>query len=166
LASTVREGGYDAPHDSLSFVDVCSDPGCGYVLALAARRPRNITNGAHVDPTIALSSYNKKEFHHVYPRAHLKRRLEAINDNLLLNICMLSAARNKTISDSDPPVYLPRYATSLGQNADQIFASNLLPNPAEFDYATAEYAEFLDARASIVAKFVNQLCDGNVPYVK
>jgi len=31
-----------------------------YVLALAARGPRNLTNGAHVDPAIALSSYNNR----------------------------------------------------------------------------------------------------------
>ena len=79
---------------------------------------------------------------------------------------MLSAAGNKAISDSDPQAYIPRYAASLGQNANQVFASNLLPNPTEFNYATGEYAEFLSARASIVAEFVKQLCDGDVPVAR
>jgi hypothetical protein len=126
-------------------------------------RPRNLTNGAHVDPAIALSSYNKKQFHHVYPRAHLKRIHERINDNLLVNICMLSTASNNAISDSDPKVYFPACSVSLGLNASGVFASNLLPKPDEFDYGTAEYADFLTARAAIVTQFVERLCNGDAP---
>ena len=44
-----------------------------YILALAANKPRNLTNGAYIDPSVALSAYNKKQFHHIHPRAHLKR---------------------------------------------------------------------------------------------
>jgi hypothetical protein len=88
-----------------------------------------------VDPAIALSSHNKKQFHHVYPRNHLKKIHERINDNLLINICMLSAAGNNAISDTDPKIYLPGCTARLGQNANDVFASNLLPKPNEFDYA-------------------------------
>jgi hypothetical protein len=135
-----------------------------YVLALAARRPRNLTNGSHIDPATALSSYNKKQFHHVLPRGHLRRIHERINDNLLINICMLSASGNNAIRDSDPKTYLPSCAEQLGQNADSVFASNLLPKPAEFAYATGEYGDFLTARAVIVARFVDGLCNGDVPH--
>lgn len=76
---------------------------------------------------------------------------------------MLSATGNKAISDSDPKAYLPQCAVSLGQNANSVFASNLLPKPTEFNYAIGEYGEFLTVRASIAASFVKQLCDGNVP---
>ena len=74
------------------------------MLALAAKHPRNLTNGTVLDVAEALSSYNEKQFHHVFPRAHLRRQ-GTQNDNILLNICMLSAAANKIISDKRP-VYL------------------------------------------------------------
>jgi hypothetical protein len=134
-----------------------------YALALAARRPRNLTNGSHIDPATALSSYNKKQFHHVFPRGYLRRIHEIINDNLLMNICMLSASGNNAIRDSDPKAYLPSCAEKLGQNADGVFASNLLPKPADFAYETREYRDFLTARAVIVGRFVDGLCNGDVP---
>lgn len=133
-----------------------------YILALAVRGPRNITNGSRIDSSVALSSYNKKEFHHVYPRAHLKRQGIVKDDNLLINISMLAAAANKEISDKDPNVYLPDCITKLGSTADTVFASNLLPPPSTFDYSTASYSDFLAARLTIVEKFVGELCDGYV----
>jgi hypothetical protein len=76
---------------------------------------------------------------------------------------MLSASGNNALRDSDPKAYLPSCAEKLGQNADGVFASNLLPNPADFAYETREYGDFLTARAVIVGRFVDGLCNGDVP---
>ena len=133
-----------------------------YILALAAKHPRNLTNGSYIDPTIALSSYNKKQFHHVFPRAYLRRQNTSMNDNLLINICMIAAAANNAIRDSDPNHYLPACSTTLGQDADAVFSSNLLPKPSSFDYSQCNYERFLEARAQLVAGFVNGLCEGSV----
>jgi hypothetical protein len=38
-----------------------------FLLTLATLRPKNLTNGAAIDTAAALSSYNKKQFHHIYP---------------------------------------------------------------------------------------------------
>lgn len=133
-----------------------------YILALAARNPCNLTNGARIDPAVALSSYNKKQFHHVYPRAYLKRQ-GIRNDNLLINICMLSAAGNLSVSDNDPNDYLPALTDKLGDAADAVFASKLLPKPSEFDYTSAKYEEFLRARNTIVRGFVSELLEGRHP---
>jgi hypothetical protein len=134
-----------------------------FILALAAKNPRNLTNGAFIDATTALSSYNRKQFHHVYPRAHLKRIGTAENDNLVINICIIAAAGNNFISDADPKAYLPKCSTALGKDADDIFASNLLPKPSAFDYSSASYGDFLLARAELVSQFVAELCDGGAP---
>ena len=99
-----------------------------FVLALAAMRPRNLTSGALIDPAQALSSYNKKQFHHVYPRAFLKRTGVSTNDNLLANICMLTAVANNLIKDSDPAKYIPAVVEVLGGDADEVFSSNMLPH--------------------------------------
>jgi hypothetical protein len=134
-----------------------------YILALAAKHPRNITNGSHIDTTTAISSYNKKQFHHVYPRAYLRRAKTTTNDNLVINICMLAAAGNNAVSDSDPNMYLQSLATTLGDKADDVFASNLLPEPSTFDYSKADYDKFLEARATLVTEFIEELCNGNNP---
>jgi hypothetical protein len=132
-----------------------------YVLALAAMRPQNLTNGAVIDPAQALSSYNKKQFHHVYPRAFLKRKGISTNDNLLANICMLTAVANNLVSDSDPAKYVPAASAMLGADADEVFRSNMLPTPSSFNYAKATYEQFLDARIALVASTVQKLCAGD-----
>lgn len=132
-----------------------------YILALAEAHPKNLTNGAVIDPAQALSVYNKKQFHHIYPRAYLKRTGTETNDNLVINICMIAAAGNNAISDSDPAVYLPRCAVTLGGVADAVFKSNLIPLPSVFNYATASYEDFLMARSKVVADAIEKLCDGD-----
>ncbi len=135
-----------------------------FVLALASRSPRNLTNGAVIDPAVALSSYNKKQFHHIYPRAYLKKASKSsLDDNLLANICMIAAAGNNAISDKNPNEYLPNLTRVLGVSADAIFASNLLPIPSAFDYSSADYETFLKQRISIIQAFVDSLCSGETP---
>lgn len=132
-----------------------------YILALAARQPRNLTNGAYIDPAVALSAFNKKQFHHVYPRAHLRRSGSTTDDNLVINMAMLSAAGNNAVSDADPKSYLPQLAAALGAGADAVFESNLLPEPSRLDYSSTTYEAFLAERAKLVVEFVHELCGGH-----
>ncbi len=134
-----------------------------YILALALRRPRNLTNGALIDVTEALSIYNQKQFHHIYPRAHLKRTGSKDMDNALANICMLSASENRRVSDGDPAVYIPKFMKALGAQAPDVLASNLMPTCDEFSYENASFDEFVQARAELVHTFVSSLCDGEMP---
>lgn len=103
-------------------------------LALASVGPRCLLNGAAIDVENALSSFNKKQLHHIWPRNHLKKT-KAEDDNLLVNICLLPAAANLKISDQDPNKYLPELQVVLGANADDVFASNVMPRPSQFDYS-------------------------------
>ena len=51
-----------------------------FILALAKQQPRNLTNGAAIDTSVALSVYNKKQFHHISQRhssAEHRRMLSA-----------------------------------------------------------------------------------------
>lgn len=128
-------------------------------LALAKVGPRCILTGAKIDVQEALSSFNKKQFHHVYPRAHLKRA-NAEDDNLVLNICLLPAMANQKISDQDPTQYLPKLQRDLAEQADAIFASNMLPKPSLFAYQKATYDEFLAERLKLMHGLVSHLCDG------
>jgi hypothetical protein len=130
-------------------------------LTLAMKQPRCLLNGAAIDVQQALSTFNRKQFHHVFPRGHLKKS-KAEDDNLLLNICLLPAAANLKISDQDPNKYLPQLELDLGASADAIFASNMLPQPSGFDYSVASYEDFIAARLDIMRTSVAELCDGKV----
>jgi hypothetical protein len=130
-----------------------------FILTLAKAKPRNLLNGAAIDAHDSLSSFNKKQFHHIFPRAHLRRENTA-DDNLILNVCLLPAAANLKISDADPKHYLPKIIQEMPEIADALFASNLLPLPSEFDYEAATYDQFINSRLNIISKFVSALCEG------
>lgn len=131
-----------------------------FILALASKRPRNITNGAVIDTAEALSGFNKKQFHHIYPRAHLKRIDDPDEHNSIINVCMLAASENNAISDDDPKEYIPMCIAALGGQTIEVFQSNMLPLPDSLDYSTAPYTQFLLTRANIVHKHIERLCDG------
>jgi hypothetical protein len=134
-----------------------------FALALASLAPRNLTNGALIDVETALAHFNKKEFHHVYPRAHLKKQKAAGEHNAVANICMLAASENKAISDDDPQSYVPKYVVGLGVEADAVFESNLLPKPSAFQYSHASFSEFVTMRCQQIDELVGKLCDGQHP---
>lgn len=133
-----------------------------FMLALAMRKPRNITNGATIDVAEALSAFNRKQFHHIFPTAYLKRSSEKGERNSLVNICMLAASENNRVRDADPHIYIPECAKELGGEARTVFASNLLPAPSEIDYATSTYDQFLETRARVIAEYVCRICSGQV----
>ena len=133
------------------------------ILALAARHPRSLLTGSVIDTAQALSKYNKKEFHHIHPMAYLKRGKIPGQHNSLANICILPAAENNKISDSDPRKYLPACIAGLGAQADQVFRSNFLPAPNELSYDTASFDEFTKARSLLLSGFIAQLCAGEKP---
>jgi hypothetical protein len=134
-----------------------------FILALAQRGPRNLTNGIAIDPADALSIYNQKQFHHIYPRAHLKKIGASDNHNSMANICILAASENRLIGDDDPHVYLPKCVKELGDQAAAVFGASLLPDPASFPYSTAPFKDFSQARAALIAATVARLCEGDRP---
>jgi hypothetical protein len=131
-----------------------------FMLALAKLGPQNLTNGAAIDVSEALSAYNKKQFHHIFPQGYLKRTEPAVERNYLLNFCMLAASENNSISDADPHEYLPSTIAALGDRAPSVLASNLMPPSESFDYADATYEQFRNARASLLRDLAEDLCHG------
>jgi hypothetical protein len=131
-----------------------------YALLLALHNPRNITNGVRIDTAEALSIFNKKEFHHIFPRAFLKRTGASGDQNSLVNICMLSASENKIVSDNDPNVYFADMIQKHGSEAGEVFSSNLLEDPGSFPYQTTSYDQFLVSRSKIIHDKILKVCGG------
>lgn len=133
-----------------------------FTLALAKSSPLNLTNASPVDTADALSVYNKKQFHHIFPEAFLRRTNPKVERSYVLNFCMLAASENNLISDDDPKDYLPRLIRDLGSHADEVLRSNLMPDTSAYNYESADLATFIDARLVVVRAKVLELCQGSV----
>jgi hypothetical protein len=73
---------------------------------MAQLRPRSFLTGNEVDLGTVLSAYNARQFHHVYPKAHLSALgIPFHQANVISNICFLSASENNEISDKNPSDY-------------------------------------------------------------
>lgn len=133
-----------------------------FSLALAKTVPMNLTNGSPIDTANALSVYNKKQFHHIFPEAFLRRTQPKVERSYVLNFCMLAASENNLVSDQDPQVYLPELIHDLGTGADAVLSSNLMPSTSDFDYSCAELEPFMKARLPLVRAQIEKLCNGTI----
>ena len=75
-------------------------------LLLSTLNPIDLVNGTKVDVGKALSSYNRKEYHHIFPNAFLKSLNYSTSEIFsIANFCFLSSAANKKISSKKPSEY-------------------------------------------------------------
>jgi hypothetical protein len=125
-----------------------------FVVLLANKAPLNLTNGSSVDVGIALSSFNQKEYHHVFPDAHLERTgVSRDKINSLCNFCLLPADANKIISDIAPSEYFTKIIPKAKYK--DILQSNLLPLTQEI-YSKNEYDKFLDERSQKILESIEE----------
>ena len=125
------------------------------LLLLAQRVPLDLTNGTKIDLGEALSAYNRKEYHHIFPHAFLKKRgvaTEKINN--LCNFCFLPAGSNKKISQKEPADYIFNLVPEA--NRKEIFESNLMPLRMEI-YTSNDYNEFSSQRADLIVQHFDSL---------
>lgn len=97
-----------------------------YFIMLRNKRPKYLLNGQELqlDNTSAIS--NRKDRHHIFPFAFLKRRnvnLKWINS--ITNICYLESDENISISDKHPKDYLLEYKRL--KHFSTVMKSHLIP---------------------------------------
>lgn len=125
------------------------------VALLASASPRNLVNGSAIDTAKALSTYNRKEFHHVFPQAYLRGRGVPIEEtNSLVNFCLLAAEQNKLISDRPPAEYIPEIEQALGNQFIPVLESNLIPASAVSKLKANDYAGFQEVRGKYLAEMI------------
>jgi hypothetical protein len=115
--------------------------------------------------TASRTSLPRREYHHLFPAAHL-RRSETPEADIFrsLNCALVTWRTNRTISDKEPERYLAERRTADDPSDEEIrerLASHLIP----FDQMIAgNYEEFLLARAKMIEAAMKKLCifeDGN-----
>lgn len=79
-----------------------------FVLLLANQNPKSFISGATVDLDVVLMSCNRTEFHHIFPKNHLKTKCGVENRDeqfMLANFAFLSQSDNRAIQDKAPENY-------------------------------------------------------------
>ncbi len=123
------------------------------ICLLAQSNPKSFLTGAPVDLSEALSAYNAREFHHIYPKGYLGNQgIHFHEANIIANICMLTASDNKQISDTNPAEYFPKIPSQI---REEVFTRALVP--AEFWGGSKVYADFIKARAYLLAREASAL---------
>lgn len=126
-----------------------------FLLLLAQKNPLNIANGNKIDLGRALSQYNLREYHHIFPKSFLKKNEVNINKiNSLCNFTFLPATSNKEISNKAPADYI--FNITPPNKFAEILDSNLMPKSKEI-YSKNEYDDFLQRRAEIIIEFLDGL---------
>lgn len=128
-----------------------------FLLLLAQKTPRDLTTGRPVDLGIALSKYNRKEYHHIFPKKFLKgKNFSTEKISSLCNFTFIPSASNKKISSLSPSNYFFRIIPK--KDFDNILKSNLIPTAKQL-YKKNNYEEFLQEREQIIRQQIRNLAD-------
>ena len=129
-----------------------------FAVLLASKNPRNITNGESIDTRVALSGFNSKEFHHIFPIDYLKKLGYDTNSrNNICNICLLSSLQNKTLLNTAPSDYLVKSAEALKDQAKDVFKSNLISFADEAPWKKNNFELFLIERANAIYEEIRKI---------
>jgi len=99
----------------------------------------------------ALLRCNRNEFHHIFPKNHLKESGVAERVNALANFCFISAADNQIIKDKAPSDYIKLINA---KSRPDVLARALIPEK----FATMSYEQFLSARSKLLVQQASELC--------
>lgn len=120
---------------------------------MAQGRPKSLLTGNEVDLGTVLSSYNAREFHHIYPKGYLANLGVGFHEaNIIANICFLSSSDNKTVSDDNPVNYFKKIPIA---DKEVILASSFIPaNASDGDMP---FNDFVKARSAVLVENANNL---------
>jgi hypothetical protein len=126
-----------------------------FLLLLAQHSPKDLVKGTNIDITDALSEYNRKQYHHIFPNAFLKKQgFPPSKIFSIANFTFLPADSNKKISSKKPSDY---FSAVIPQDAfTEILNSNLIPVKREL-YEKDNYNDFLAKRAEKILHEIEKL---------
>ena len=115
---------------------------------MAQYGPLDLLNGNKIDIDHALSEYNRKQYHHIFPNAYLKKRLFSRDEIFsVVNFCFLPADSNRKISQKAPSDYVFNLIPDSLRN--NILISNLMPLKIDL-YKNDKFYEFLKQRSDLI----------------
>jgi hypothetical protein len=126
-----------------------------YRLLLISMHPRFLANGDAIDFDDVSAEGNRKQLHHIFPRALLRNAgVPKEQWNLIGNICYLAAGENKSVGSGAPIDYLEPY--NRKRNFASIMKSHLIPHartsPLWATDIKKSYKLFVDLRCNMIAR--------------
>ena len=98
---------------------------------------------------------HKLQFHHIFPKALLKREGITRKADDIANLCFISGKLNRKINDKSPETYLPDIIAKAGTTP---FDAQCIPLNTELRRVDS-YAGFLKQRRDLIAKRLNEFLD-------
>lgn len=122
------------------------------ILMLARSNPINFIDGSPIGLDEKLRQCNKKEFHHLMPKAFLKAsdQTNSFNESCLANFCFISRANNRSLGGDKPSIYKSKITGDL----TAILTSHVVPENLFED----DYEAFIDERSKMLAAIGEELC--------
>lgn len=123
-----------------------------FILLLSKNNPINLINGSPIDLEVKLRDCNRKEFHHLMPKAFLKNSEQNVyHESCLANFCFISRVDNRMLGGDKPSVY----RNKITGNVDSIISSHYCPN-ALFD---DNFEQFINIRSELLSQAARQVCN-------
>ncbi|GAA0120668.1 GmrSD restriction endonuclease domain-containing protein [Clostridium perfringens] len=131
-----------------------------FALILASNKPQSLLDGAIINIENVLSTVNKKEYHHIFPKDYLKNKGYNNNEiNTNANICILNLINNRNISNKAPREYFLELQNRLGSNLEEVLESNFINKKAYECALINDYNGFINARNKIIIDKAKELCE-------
>lgn len=126
-----------------------------FLLLMGQHTPLDLMKATKVDLGVSLAEFNRKEYHHVFPRAFLAKQTIPTNRiNSVINFCFLPADSNKKISRKEPKDYFFNLVPQ--KDFKTILESNILPIDRNI-YQTNDYTLFQEKRAEKVINILDEI---------
>ncbi|HEX6076444.1 MAG TPA: DUF262 domain-containing protein [Micromonosporaceae bacterium] len=122
-----------------------------FILVLAQADPLTFVAGSPVHLGAVLQTYNRSEFHHLFPRAFLAGQGRQTDDiNRLANFAIINSVDNKTLGGAAPSAYRGKMPAA---QVPAILERALCPDTLFSDV----YDTFTQERAEMLARFGRKL---------
>jgi hypothetical protein len=136
-----------------------------YFIMLRNKKPKYLINGHEMllDNTSAIS--NRKDRHHIFPFAFLKRRNVNLKwINAIANICYLESDENQSISDKHPKDYLEEYKRL--KHFGSVMKSHLIPydktSPVWEKNFKKAFVDFINIRGKTIVAEIEKLAGAKI----
>jgi hypothetical protein len=126
-----------------------------YFLMLAKHKPSYFSNGAVLPLDRTASISNRKDKHHIFPKALLTRNKFTVSEaNSICNLIYLDAEENQMFGSNKPIVYLESYKRK--KHFSRVMKSHLIPYRGDSHLwdrnVRSGYRKFISQRLSVICK--------------
>ncbi|WP_104695150.1 GmrSD restriction endonuclease domain-containing protein [Helicobacter salomonis] len=122
---------------------------------LATLEPKNFDNNSKVIlDNLFLHSAQKRNLHHFFPKNHLKYAYPRSNADAIANMTCIDARLNRSIKDTPPRVYIPKYQQSNSKCAEGLATHLIVGDDMRL---FEDYDYFLQTRAQAILEKIRDL---------